>query len=104
MFRVDGPVPHVTRGICACPDRPADRGPGIVRCEAGPALAPTRSSPLADRVAATLPRYASEPHKDPRAPQNLYPIGGLERELRHRLGDAGVLYRALRKASAAVPA
>ena len=42
-----------------------------------------------------MPRYASEPHKDPRAPQNLYPIGGLERELRRRLGDPDLLYRAL---------
>jgi hypothetical protein len=24
---------------------------------------------------------------DPRAPQNLYPIGGLEEQLRHSLGD-----------------
>jgi hypothetical protein len=77
---------------------------GIVRCEAGPALSPGAVVALAGRVAAALPRFASEPHKDPRAPQNLYPIGGLERELRRRLGDSGLLYRALRKASAAVPA
>ena len=48
----------------------------------------------------TLGRYASEPYKDPRAPQNLYPIGGLERELRRRLGDAGLMFRALRVAAA----
>jgi hypothetical protein len=52
-------------------------------------------------VTATLPPYASEPHKDPRAPQNLYPIAGLERALRRRLGDQHVLYRALRRASVA---
>jgi hypothetical protein len=56
---------------------------------------------LADQTAAVLPRYASEPHKDQRAPQNLYPIGGLERELRRRLGDPALLYRALRVAAAA---
>ena len=77
---------------------------GIVRCEAGPALDASAVSALADRVAATLPCYASEPHKDPRAPQNLYPIGGLERELRRRLGDPAVLYRALRRASSTVSA
>ena len=33
------------------------------------------------------PRYASAQHKEARAPQNLYPISGLERELRRRLGD-----------------
>jgi hypothetical protein len=77
---------------------------GIVRCEATGALAADAVAVLADRVALTLPRYASEPHKDARAPQNLYPIGGLERELRRRLGDSGLLYRALRVASTAVSA
>lgn len=47
---------------------------------------------------------ASSPHKDPRAPQNLVPIGGLERELRHRLGDQQLLYRSLRGAAATWPA
>jgi hypothetical protein len=41
---------------------------------------------------------ASEPHIDPRAPQNLVPIGALERQLRHRMGDPGLVYRALRSA------
>ena len=31
----------------------------------------------ADSCHAALPRFASEPHKDARAPQNLYPIAGL---------------------------
>jgi hypothetical protein len=73
---------------------------GIVRCEASAALRADAVIALADRVALTLPRFASAPHKDARAPQNLYPIGGLERSLRHRLGDAAVVYRALRRASA----
>jgi len=34
--------------------------------------------------------------KDPRAPQNLYPIAGLERELRRRLGNPQILHRSLR--------
>src|ERR1022692_5005135 len=37
---------------------------------------------------------ASSPHKDPR-PQNLVPIGGLERQLRHRLGGQQLLYLSL---------
>jgi hypothetical protein len=77
---------------------------GIVRCECSSDLTPAEAVALATQSSATLPRYASEPHKDPRAPQNLYPIGGLERELRRRLGDPAVLYRALRRASAAVSA
>ncbi len=72
---------------------------GIVRCEIvadGPVAG---AAATADLVTATLPRFASEPHKDPRAPQNLYPIGGLERDLRRRLGDRDLMYRALRAAA-----
>jgi hypothetical protein len=54
----------------------------------------------ADLLTALLPLFASEAHKDGRAPQNLYPIGGLERDLRHRLGDREVVVRALRRAAA----
>ena len=39
----------------------------------------------------TLPRFASSPYKDPRAPQNLTPIAGLERKLRGMLGDQRLL-------------
>ncbi len=72
---------------------------GIVRCEATGALPITQLVALADTVCVTVPRFASEAHKDARAPQNLYPIGGLERELRRRLGDQRLLYRALRLAA-----
>lgn len=74
---------------------------GIVRIEAPATLAPAEAARLADVTAAVLPRFASTPHKDPRAPQNLVPIAGLERELRRRLGDPQLLYRALRVAAAA---
>ena len=53
---------------------------------------------LADRSTAVLPTVASEPHLDPRAPQNLIPIAALERDLRHRLGDAGLVLRHVRAA------
>ncbi|MGH9170668.1 MAG: hypothetical protein ACRD0Z_07340 [Acidimicrobiales bacterium] len=75
---------------------------GVVRCECSEALAPSAAGAMADLASATLPRFASEPHKDSRAPQNLYPIGALERELRRRLGDSMVIYRALRAAASAV--
>jgi hypothetical protein len=55
---------------------------------------------LVSLAARTLPRYASVPHKDPRAPSNLFPIGALERELRRRLGDHAIVHRALRAAAA----
>lgn len=75
---------------------------GLVRCEIDANCSPADAARTATRVSATLPRYASARHKDPRAPQNLYPIGGLERELRHRLGDKELSMRALRRASAEV--
>ena len=72
---------------------------GLVRCEIDADMSGTDASRIATKVSATLPAYASARHKDPRAPQNLYPIGGLERELRHRLGDKELAMRALRRAS-----
>jgi hypothetical protein len=73
---------------------------GLVRCEVKADMAVGEASRLANLVTASLPRYASARHKDPRAPQNLYPIGGLERELRRRLGDRDLAMRALRRAAA----
>jgi hypothetical protein len=73
---------------------------GIVRCEAAGVLPKAEVRTIADRTAALLPFVASEPHLDPRAPQNLVPIGALERTLRHRMGDPGLVWRALREAVA----
>lgn len=72
---------------------------GVVRCEVNPDRTAEAAAALADSCAVVLPRFASEAHKDARAPQNLYPIAGLERELRRRLGDARLLYRSLRSAA-----
>ena len=72
---------------------------GVVRLECSADLAAAQVTELADLTARVLPPLASTPHKDPRAPQNLVPIGGLERQLRHRLGDQQVLYRSLRAAA-----
>ena len=71
---------------------------GIVRCEASGQLPLHDVRTIADRTAAVLPIVASEAHIDPRAPQNLVPIAALERELRHRMGDQRLVYRALREA------
>ena len=73
---------------------------GIVRCEAAGSLPKDEVVTIADRTAALLPLVASEPHIDPRAPQNLVPIGALEHTLRHRMGDPGLVLRALREAVA----
>ncbi len=74
---------------------------GVVRLECSADLPVPEVTRLADLSATVLPPLASSPHKDPRAPQNLVPIGGLERELRRRLGDQQLLYRSLRAAAAA---
>ncbi len=74
---------------------------GVIRCELSTRAQRDEAVVAADRTALALPRFASVPHKDPRAPQNLHPIAGLERELRRRLGDAALLLRALRAATAA---
>jgi len=74
---------------------------GVVRLECSADLPVPEVTRLADLSALVLPPLASSPHKDPRAPQNLVPIGGLERELRRRLGDQQLLYRSLRAAAAA---
>ena len=73
---------------------------GVVRLECSADLPVREVIRLADLSAVLLPPLASSAHKDPRAPQNLVPIGGLERELRRRLGDQQLLYRSLRMAAA----
>lgn len=82
-LRLPGPVAHPWAGI--------------VRCEASGDLPRSAVLRLADLSTATLPRFASQPHRDPRAPQNLTPVGELERQLRHRLGDPRLLERMLRR-------
>jgi hypothetical protein len=72
---------------------------GVVRVQASPDLTVEQAIALADRSAVTLPRFASRAYKDPRAPQNLIPIAGLERRLRNLLGDPRLLHRSLTKAA-----
>ncbi|MEE6262910.1 hypothetical protein [Plantactinospora sonchi] len=83
----------------------AARGPwaGIVRVECSADLDEREAIELADLSLVTLPRFASTAYKDPRAPQNLIPIAGLERRLRARLGDGRLLHRALTFATAGPP-
>jgi hypothetical protein len=73
---------------------------GVVRVEADAELPTGEVVRLADVSAVTLSRFASSAYKDPRAPQNLTPIAGLERRLRAMLGDARLLQRSLAAAVA----
>jgi hypothetical protein len=77
---------------------------GIVRIECSADLPAAEVIGLARLSQACLGRFASDEYKDARAPQNLYPIAGLERELRRRLGDPRLLYRALRMTAQAARA
>lgn len=75
------------------------RGPwhdhaGLVRCEARGSLEVGEAADLADRVTSYLPAFAGRP-QDPRTPQNLLPVAGLETWLRHRLADVALIRRAL---------
>jgi hypothetical protein len=53
---------------------------------------------LADIATSRLPTFAGVPHRDPRAPQNLQPIGALESHLRRLMGDVALATRAVRDA------
>jgi hypothetical protein len=87
------------------PIRP-NSGPwtGIVRIEIPQSAGLAVAVSVANAVAVTIPKYAGIPHRDPRAPQNLQPIGALETHLRHLLGDGGLACRAVRESVAALAA
>ncbi|MFN2594872.1 MAG: DNA double-strand break repair nuclease NurA [Actinomycetota bacterium] len=78
---------------------PQDRGwhelAGLVRCEVRMEIGLGKAAQIADEVACHLPSYAGRPGVDPRAPQNLTPVGALEGRLKHRLGSSTVIGRAL---------
>jgi hypothetical protein len=70
---------------------------GLVRLET-PEVGESRALALADLTSHHLPAFASRPEKDPRAPQNLIPVGALEWKLRHLLGDATFVRRSIERA------
>lgn len=70
---------------------------GIVRLEVRAALGLEQASEIANFAALRLPEFASTAVRDPRAPQNLVPVGALEEQLRHRLGDVITIRRAIER-------
>jgi hypothetical protein len=74
--------------------RPWHDHAGIVRCEVRAGVGLDGAVWLADRVSAMLPAFAGRA-SDPRYPQNLAPVGGLETWLTHRMGHRGLIRRAL---------
>jgi hypothetical protein len=71
---------------------------GIVRLEVPESGGLEQARRLVDDVASALVPFAGVPHRDPRAPQNLQPIGALEDRLRHLLGSPALAARAVRDA------
>jgi hypothetical protein len=96
LFLIEAQSPRYSWYLRLAAGRPIDSTlAGIVRLETAGALGLSAARELADASARELPRFASSAARDPRAPQNLYPIGGLEVALRHLLGDHLVVRRAI---------
>ena len=72
---------------------------GIVRLDLPAVDGFDEARRLADTLSVRLPRFAGVLHCDPRAPQNLQPIGALESHLRHLMGDFALATRAVRDAA-----
>lgn len=88
IFRIGGKHSVYSWYLRLAKARPMDHPwSGLVRLETLDSMPIEAAKRLADLSACHLPAFASSPAHDPRAPQNLYPIGGLEDQLRHSLGD-----------------
>jgi len=68
---------------------------GLARLEIADVAGFETARSLADSVTVLLPRFVPSRGRDPRAPQNLLPIGALEAHLRRRLGDPRLIRRRL---------
>ena len=68
---------------------------GLARLEVSGTVGLADAQRLADATTALLPAFVPTRARDPRAPQNLLPIGALEAHLRRRLGDARLVRRRL---------
>ncbi|HSD65508.1 MAG TPA: hypothetical protein VLF95_02340 [Vicinamibacteria bacterium] len=96
LFLVAGREPRYSWYLRIARGRPIESAlTGVVRLEARAARGLEEARALADLSAREMPRFASDATHDPRAPQNLFPIGGLEARLKHLLGDAAVVRRAI---------
>jgi hypothetical protein len=68
---------------------------GLVRLEVSEGIGIDEAIRLADMTTSVVPRFVPSRGRDPRAPQNLVPIGALEQHLRRGLGDARLIHRRL---------
>ena len=68
---------------------------GLVRLEVSEGIGIAEAIRLADMTTSVIPRFVPSRSRDPRAPQNLVPIGALEQHLRRGLGDTRLIHRRL---------
>ena len=96
LFLIPGREPRYSWYVRIARGRPIESAlTGVARLEAKAARGLEEAQALADLSAREMHRFASDATHDPRAPQNLFPIGGLEARLKHLLGDAFVVRRAI---------
>ncbi len=79
------------------PSVPFYGGAALLRVET-PSLEPATAIKLADLSVSLFCQMASSPARDPRAPQNLIPIGGLEQWLGRHMGQGDVVRRKILQA------
>lgn len=72
---------------------------GIARLEFPATAGVEAVAARADHLAATLPHFAGQPHRDPRAPVNLNVIRNLEQHLGRQMGSEDFAKRAARDAA-----
>ncbi|MGL5080142.1 MAG: hypothetical protein ACRC8A_01515 [Microcoleaceae cyanobacterium] len=68
---------------------------GIVRLDLYGNVGLDQAIEIANQMCVLIPEYASIPSRDPRAPQNLTPVGALERELARFMGNQTLVSRRL---------
>ena len=104
LFRIQGGTKRESYDVFSCylrltqPRRIEHTFAGLVRLEVKASLGPHKAVGLLDQASLKVFALASRAPKDPRAPQNLLPVGGLERQLRRRLGDPQLVRRGIEKA------
>jgi hypothetical protein len=104
LFRIQGGSKRESYDVLTCylrlaaPRAIEHAFAGLVRLEVKASLGAQTAVALLDQAAVKVFALASHAPKDPRAPQNLLPISGLERQLRRKLGDPQLIRRGIEKA------
>jgi hypothetical protein len=96
LFSISGKYDRYSWYLRVGTPRPMDHDiAGVLRLEVRTEVGLKQAVELAGISAACIPAFVAESFRDPRSPQNLLPIGALEHELRHRLGDPLSIRRAI---------